>query len=292
MRNELHNFIKEIANGDRSKYNNFRIGEDRLLVEFAQFLGFKRWHSPILRPDNDPKWMPFKWSMDQGSCVVSDIRVMSFPSLYAHSLKEIADPSVCFPNGMNVRDLLSTLKNMRSSYKQGKGEMYCEYQMIAKFLMNILYSVICRHGSAIGIGAHHINTKAREFMTDAVKKISETCVVLYAYCDFIVYVGDQVEVPGVHHERFNSVVFSKHGNFYGITYGDRLNTYLLPHVKFRMSEWNELIGSGSYEERYARAQRMYQRRIDNIKNDLFRYIAITKEDIERQYEIDSECDSL
>lgn len=276
MRNELHKFIKEIADGDRSKYSNFRMGEDRLMHEFAEFLGFRRWHSPILRPDNDPKWLPFRWSVDNGSCYITDVRVMSFPFLTANSF----EPDVCFPNGMNAHDLVVTLKRMRSAYKQGEGELYNEYQIIAKFLLNSLYSVICRHGSAIGMGAHHINEKVRGVITDAVKKISETGIVVYVYSDFIVYIGDQVEIPGVHHEKFKYAVLSQYGNNYGISYSDTMQSHCLPNMKFRIGEWNDLIGSGTYEQRLEQAQKRYQRKIAGIKNDLFRYIAITKEDVD------------
>lgn len=300
MRNELHKFIKEIAGGDRTKYTTIpRIGEERLKNEFAALLGCKHHHTSSSRPDNDPKWTPFMWGIPGSSNMVCDVRVMKVNYYSAHCLKECVNHDTCFPNGWNVRELVDTLIVMRRAYKRGSmlchtddlwgPEEYCDtnsnyhqYQMIAKILLNLLYSVVCRYGSAIGIGPHKIDAAGREKTTEIVKKISETGIVLYAALDLIVYVGDQVDIPDVHHEKIKHALIMQRGNRPAVVYGDDVHAYGLPRLKLRMGEWNYLIGQGTYEELRDKVEISYQRWIDWIKKSLFDYIAITKDDIEKE----------
>lgn len=298
MKLTLNKFIKEIAAGDESVYMNH--GCYPLVDKMTEFLGFKRWHTPILRPDSDPCWTPVRW-MANINAAVKNVRVMSFNHLYNMSLKEMTEKDeITFPNGWKVAELIDVLIQLRREYKAGfitcandyNSEEYNRHQMIAKSMLNCIFVIIAQHGSglSVGIGAHEIVYQARMKMIETVKKISETAVVLYANCDEIIYFGDQVEIDGVHHEKYRTaILFSP----MRAAYGNDIQAHGMPHVRFSMTDWRP---NGSmyrnFDEQRAGAEGSIVRRVARYRNELNEYINTTKEDIDRQNSIDEKCFDL
>lgn len=294
MKLELNKFIKEVAAGDESFY--LERGNYRVLEKFSEFLGFKRWNTPILRPDNDPKWTPFRWSIGQNA-YVKNVRVMTFNRLYSVALKECTEKDgITFPNDWKVAELVDTLIQLRKEYKAGflygeQTELYSACQMIAKILLNGLYYIIGNHGSglSVGMGCHNIVQLARDKVTAAVKKISETATVLYVNTDEIIYFGNQVEFDNVHHERYNTAIILDRS----AAYGNDIRVSSMPVIRLDMKDWNPSTRHiGTFEEQTHRTACMIGKRITRFRISLNDYINTTKEQIDAKNSLDDECNPL
>lgn len=301
MKIELNHFIKEIAAGDESVYVNH--GHTPLIEKMKELFGFKRWHTPILRPDSDPCWTPFRWSSEPNAAV-KNIRVMSFNHLYNMALKEITEKEeISFPNGWKVAELIDTLLQLRREYKAGFIQSgyddplnipaYNAYQMIAKFMLNCIFTIVAQHGSglSVSIGAHDIVFQARNKVVEAVRKISKTGVVLYVNTDEIIYFGDQVEIDGVHHEKYQKAIFFSPTR---AAYGNDIRTSSMPFVRLDMSDWqpSSFFNKFNVEEQKERAEIRIGKRIAIFRQSLNEYINMTKEDIDRKNSIDEKCFDL
>lgn len=268
MRNKLRMFISELASGDRTKYTSRQRGDDRLRDEFAMFLGFKPWNSPVMCPDCDPKWNPLRWSYsDVGR--IDDVRLLSFNSLYSQVIKNLAvERNIILPNGWHLGELIDTLFTMRRTYKSfyirlmdkpdsDECQKYNQYQMITKFLLNMIYSIICRYGSAINLGSHEIINRARFYVENIIRvMIDSGRVVLYVNVDEIVYVGDQFNVIGggvvAHYEKYKTAVLPDRKG--SLIYGNGIyGISTLPVIKFRIEEWSPL-GNKNVEDQRIKAE--------------------------------------
>lgn len=298
MKLELNRFIKAAAAGDQSKYTSRR--NHTLSNDFADLLGFKRWHTPVMRPDCDPKWDYFRWSITKHA-IVKKIRVMSFRLLYPNCIIEIAkERDITLPNGWKLADLMETLIQMRREYKAGyirsfekmgdysNGENYKEWQIIAKYLLNSLWIIICGKGSAINLGGHEIIARAREKVCEAVNKIlSSGGVVLHVNVDEIVYYGEQVEIDNVHHEKHWQAIFTGSG---GAAWGDNMITSgPVPTITFDLDDWEpHNADRRSAEEQRAMAERMVATRIRRYTSEIKEYMNRTKEDVLKDVDLSGE----
>ncbi|UES35601.1 hypothetical protein KKP3664_000062 [Citrobacter phage KKP_3664] len=299
MKMQLNHFIKSAAACDQSKYKSNR--NHNLDKDFADFLGFKRWHTPIMRPDCDPKYDYPRWGMSRHA-VVKNIRVMTFRNLYGSCIIEISkERNIILPNGWKLAELVETLFQLRREYKSGllrsrevltisdSGD-YNEWQMIAKYLANAVFGIICNKGSAINMGGHEVIARAREKVGEAINQIiASGGTVLHVNVDEIAYVGKQVDIPNVHHERFNNAVFT---GFRGAMWGDHaIISGPVPTLRFDMDDWEP---SRHYrlsdEEQRASALRMIDSRRDRLVKELNEYMNKTKEEVLRELNVD--CDSI
>lgn len=288
MKLTLNKFIKEIAAGDESVYE----GRSYPLIEkMSELFGFKRWHTSILRPDSDPRWTPFRWSCNPDAAV-RNVRVMTFNHLYNMALKEITEKDeITFPNDWKVAEVIDTLLQLRREYKAGivygeEPHVYDKYQQVTKIILNCMFVVIAQHGTglSVSIAAHDIVYQARMKVIEAVKKISETCVVLCVNTDEIVYFGDQVEIDGVHHEKYNTAILFTPCR---VAYGNDIRTTGMPFIRLDMNNWQpSSFGFCSVEEKKARTINQLKRRIERFRQSLNEYINTTKEDIDRKNSID------
>ena len=302
MKLELNNFIKAAAAGDQSKYKARR---DTLIEEFCEYLGFKRWNTPSIRPDCDPKWDYFKWSgRDRG--YVDNVRVMSFKHMYAESAMTVAKRNdSTYPNGWKVADVIETLMQLRREYKAGmfmqlrreykagmlmkshdthniSGSEYNEWQKVAKYLLNITYSIFCRFGTKnIGFGSHDIVAEARRNMMFAITRIQQSGgLVLAAYNDEIVYYGEQANVFNVHHEKFNKFVFGQHNSY---SYGNDIRVMMQPRIMLDMEGWEPGHGIGSVESQRERRVLSVAKTRKFMEKSLADYMNKTKEDVEKEF---------
>lgn len=295
MKLELNRFIKAAAAGDQSKYKARR---DTLIDDFCDLLGFKRWHTPSMRPDCDPKWDYFKWSArDRG--FVSNVRVLSFNQFYANVTIEVAKRNdSTYPNGWKVAEVIETLMQLRREYIAGakmkwneisevweenpERNNYKEWSMVTKYLLNSTYSIFCRFGTKeIGFGAHDIVAEARHRMIHAILKIQNSGgLVLAAFCDEIVYYGDQVDIDCVHHAKFNTLIFCKHN---GYVYGNDLHVTMLPRVSLDMEGWEPVKSITDDESQRERRILSIARGRQLIVNSLTDYLFRTKEDVEKEF---------
>ncbi|UJB55360.1 hypothetical protein [Enterobacter phage vB_EcRAM-01] len=283
MKLELHEFINAAAIGDQSKYKSRR---DTLIDDFCNLLGFKRWHTPSMRPDCDPKWDYFKWTpRDRG--YVDNVRVMSFNHMYANATIEVAKRNdSIYPNGWKVAEVIETLMQLRreykSAYRVNPNPIYNEWQIVAKYLLNITYSVFCRFGTKeIGFGSHDIIAEARHRLTYAILKIQNSGgLVLAAFCDEIVYYGDQVEVDGVHHEKFNKLVFGQYNSY---SYGNNIRVMMHPRIMLDMEGWEPGHGIGDIESQRERRVRSVAKARELMTDSLTAYLFRTKEDVEKEF---------
>lgn len=266
MKLELIDFIKTAASQDHQKFLSPRNHD--LYKDFAAYLGYTRYHTPNMRPDNHPKWQPFRWSINYG-CVVKNVRVMSFNHMSANALKLIAiENNLTFPNGWKFNDVIDELIAIRREFNFNSHIIPGEWRLIAKYLINTLYSIVATYAKG-NLGIHHINEKMGDMMANAVRKISETAIVLYAYSDVIVYFGDQVDIHGVHHEKHKKAVFTEN---YGVGYGD-IDTALIFPLNLDMEEWEPSKSfPQSPEEQRERKERSIAGKIDRFKQSLERYI--------------------
>lgn len=295
MKLELNNFIKAAAAGDQQKYKSRR---DTLIDDFCNLLGFKRWHTPSMRPDCDPKWDYFKWTpRDRG--YVDNVRVMSFNHMYANATIEVAKRNnSTYPNGWKVAEVIETLMQLRREYKAGakmkfneirevweenpERNNYKEWSIVAKYLLNITYSVFCRFGTKeIGFGSHDIIAEARHRLTYAILKIQNSGgLVLAAFCDEIVYYGDQVEVDGVHHEKFNKLVFGQYNSY---SYGNDIRVMMHPRIMLDMEGWEPGHGIGDIESQRERRVRSVAKARELMTGSLTDYLFRTKADVEKEF---------
>ncbi|WFD55624.1 hypothetical protein phi5_144 [Enterobacter phage phi5] len=294
MKLELTKFIKTAAAGDQLKYKSRR--NHSLEDDFATLLGFQRWHTPIMRPDHDPKWDYFRWGVERHA-IVNNIRVMSFRYLYPTCIIELANErDITLPNGWKLADLIECLIQMRKAYKAGyirsfdklgdygNTEDYKEWQMIAKYLINSVWGIICNKGSAINLGGHEIIARAREKVTDAINKIVDSGgVVFHVNVDEIAYYSElQVDIKDVHHEKHRVGLFT--GNR-GAAWGDDLIlSGLAPTLKFNLDDWEP----NRHDRRTAEEQRdmaisCINTRKERCLRELRDYINTTKEDIAKRY---------
>lgn len=283
MKTELHEFIHAAVCGDQSKYKSRR---DTLIDDFCNFLGFKRWHTPSMRPDCDPKWDYFKWSArDRG--YVDNVRVMSFTHLYANSTIAVAKRNdSTYPNGWSVAKVIETLLQLRreykSAYRVNPNPVYYEWQIVAKYLLNITYSIFCRFGTKdIGFGSHDIIAEARHRMIHAILKIQNSGgLVLAAFCDEIVYYGEQVEVDDVHHEKFKRFVFGQYNSY---SYGNDIRVMMHPRVMLDLEGWEPVKSITDDESQRERRILSIARGRQLIVNSLTDYLSRTKEDVEKEF---------
>lgn len=289
MKLELNRFIKDAAAGDQSKYTSRR--NHTLVNDFYALLGFKRWHTSVMRPDCDPKWDYFRWSIRKHA-VVKNIRVMSFRFLYPNCIIEIAkEKDITLPNGWKLADLMETLIQMRREYKAGyirsfekmgdysNCENYKEWQLIAKYLLNSIWHIICSKGSAINLGGHEIIGRAREKVCVAVNEIiSSGGVVLHVNVDEIAYYGKQVEFDNVHHEKHRYGIFTGSG---GAAWGDNMViSGHIPTIRFDLDEWEHFIDDRrSADDQRAMAERLAATRIKQFTSEIMEYMNRTKEDV-------------
>lgn len=293
MKLELNRFIKAAAAGDQSKYKSNR--NHTLTNDFADLLGFKRWHTHVMRPDCDPKWDYPRWGLSRHA-VVKNIRVMSFRYLYPTCLIEIANErDITLPNGWKLADLVSVLIQLRKEYKAGyirsldklgvyaDTEDYKEWQMIAKYLINCMFGIICNKGSAINLGGHEIIALAREKVGVAIDKIiSSGGVVLHVNVDEIAYYGNQVEFDNVHHEKHNTAIFT---GYRGAAWGDHLIlSGVAPTLRFDMDGWEPNKNDRrSFDDQHAMALRFIANRIERYNREVKEYMNRTKEDVEKEF---------
>lgn len=268
MKLELIDFIKTAASQDHQKFMSRRNHD--LYKDFAAYLGYTRYHTPSMRPDNHPKWQPFRWSINY-AYMVKDVRVMSFSHMSANALKAVAiEKDLTFPNGWKFCDVIDELMSIRREFKFSSHLIPAEWQIITKYLINTLYSVVATYGKG-DLGIHHINEKMGDMMARAVRKISETAIVLYAFSDEIIYFGDQVDIPtpGIHHEKHKKVIFTENC---GVAYGD-FETTLIPPLMLDMEGWEpSKTFPQSPEEQRERKERHIAQRIDRFKRSLEDYI--------------------
>lgn len=292
IRTELQNFIREAVNGDRSRY----AGRSLLLAEdFAHLLGFKtKYSNMVLQMDMDPKWSPANWKIsdDGRTGYVSDIRVMTFRHFYAISLMQIASKkNTILPNGMPLKNVIQCLidihHELKATYRNfdfSENSIYAESVTVAKYLINTLYPIIARYGKPIDIGGHHIVAKARERAKQAAIEINKTGVVLSVYCDEIIYKGDQVDIKGVHHEKFNKIIFADRG----YAYGNDIRTHAINRLRF--SDADEYYTED--ERTIERLRAGTEKRITKAKAGLAAYFNRTLEDAEREFSVDCQTDLL
>lgn len=294
MKLELYSFIRAAAAGDQSKYKSRC---DTLINDFCDLLGFKRWHTPYMRPDCDPKWDYFKWSAREHG-YVENVRVMSFSHLYAHSTIAVAKRNdSTYPNGWKVAKVIETLMQLRQEYKGAmrrswvnasvgqpdeKALNYNEWQIVAKYLLNITYSIFCRFGTKeIGFGSHDIIAEGRHRLTDAILKIQNSGgLILAAYCDEIVYYGDQVDVDGAHHEKFNKFVFAPNG---GYSYGNDIRVMMQPRIMLDMTGWEPGHSISDVETQRKRRVDSIARTRKLMVRSVTDYLFKTKEDVEKEF---------
>lgn len=214
MKINLHRFIVEFSrNRDMDSYNYYSREIEDL---FAAHVGFLRHHTPKMRPDHDPIYSPITWQAPIDG-YVEGIRIMTFNAMYGNALIHIArEKRAEFPNGWRIDEVIQNLMQLRREYKAGmclrneQYQMYKTYAYISKHLINSMFYIVGNHGSAIDIGSYEIVAYAREQGKAAALKIIESgAIILNHRVDTIAYYGDQVEVEGVHHERFNKAVFAK-----------------------------------------------------------------------------------
>jgi len=294
MKLELIDFIKTAAAGDQTKYKSRC---DTLINDFCDLLGFERWHTPYMRPDCDPKWDYFKWSARERG-YVENVRVMSFNQLYANSAIAVANRyDSTYPNGWKVAEVIETLMQLRREFKTGmyrcwndlslggnskNASVYNEWQIVAKYLLNITYSIFCRYGTKdIGFGAHDIIAEGRHRLTHAILKIQNSGGLIFAaYCDEIVYYGDQVDVDGAHHEKFNKFVFASNG---GYSYGNDIRVMMQPRIMLDMTGWEPGHSISDVETQRKRRVDSIARTRKLMVRSLTDYLFKTKEDVEKEF---------
>ncbi|MFP8823487.1 hypothetical protein, partial [Enterobacter cloacae] len=66
-------------------------------------------------------------------------------------------------------------------------------------------------------------------------------LVLAAFCDEIVYYGEQVEVDDVHHEKFKRFVFGQYNSY---SYGNDIRVMRHPRIMLDMEGWEPGHGIG------------------------------------------------
>ena len=283
MKINLHRFIADFSRDrDMDSFNYYsREIEDR----FAAHVGFRRHHTPKMRPDNDPKYSPIMWQAPIDG-YVEGIRIMTFNAMYGNALIHIArEKKAEFPNGWRIDEVIQNLMQLRREYKAGmclrneQYPMYKTYAYISKHLINSMFYIVGNHGSAIDIGSYEIVAYAREQGKAAALKIIESgAIILNHRIDTIAYYGDQVEVEGVHHERFNKAVFTKNG----YAYGNDIITSAVPFVRLTVEGFGERLPYKPSEdqmcataERIARKRKMYT-------DEYLAYVNKTKEDVDRE----------
>lgn len=281
MKYELIDFIKTAAAQDHQKFISNRNHD--LYKDFAVFLGYDRHHTPNSRPNNEPKLLPFKWSINR-RCKVKNVRVMFFPHMSAHALKDVAyERGLHFPNGWEISEVITTLLDIRREFNEFQHIADPNWRIVTKYLLNSLFNIIARYDRD-SLGVHYINEKMKIRMTEAVRKISETAVVLHAYCDEVIYHGGQVDIPGVHHETHKLAIFD---DCYGVAYGDIASTSGIFPIRFDMKEWEPSKNFPDSEEvQYKKASEGIEKRIDRFKASLEEYM--TAEYIEDTFD----CSSL
>lgn len=288
MKLELNNFIKSAA--DKQSYLDHTLTND-----FAAFLGCQRWHTPILRPNNDPKYEYFRWSLSRHA-TVRNIRVMTFRNLFGNCIIELAKErgGVVFPNGWELGEIVETLFKLRIEYKAGAiryaAEEYHTWQMVTKYLLNCMWSIVASKGSAINMGGYEVIARAREKVIVAVNKIIDSGgTVLHVNVDEIVYVGEQVEFDNVHHEKFNRAVFT---GCHGAVWGN--NTVVSGSVStllFDINDWNpnpmSVYANRPMEERREMELHKINRKRDQLVNEIREYMSRTLEYVQKGLDCDS-----
>lgn len=301
IENQISVFIHRAYLGDSALWQGRNLD---LAHSFFKFLGFMRYCPPSSRPDSDPKWTPPVWCAEERG-YVSNVRVATVNRHYAQSLIELAEErNSVLPNGWPLAEVISALFASRKHAKKKFFEMetkdgsyWSTTASISKYLLNTMYPMIGYYGGAskINICCHDIVARGREKIVSMIKTINKTAVVLYVNTDEIVYCGDQVEFPeiDVHHEKFNTLVFTGYNT---VCYGNGIiRTGPLPRIRMSMDEefyFAPLDNAGDRCRRVALYQKGLNLRVTQYKASLTVYLNLTKEDIDRKYAIDSECDSL
>lgn len=298
---EISEFILHAYMGDNALWQGRNLD---LAHNFFKFLGFPRYCGSSNRPDLDPKWTPVLWCAEE-SGYVSNVRVVTNNLHYAQSLIEIAEErNSILPNGWPLAEVVSALFFNRKCFKQNlyvldtKENSYWNTMAgISKYLLNTLFPMIGFYGGfrTVNICCHDIVALGREKIVRMIKTINKTGVVLYANTDEIIYCGDQVEFPdlNVHHEKFSTLVFT--GN-QSVCYGNGIiRTGRLARIRMSMEDENYFAPLDSAADRCRRValyQKNLNKRVSTYKASLAAYLNLTKEDIERKYDIDYECNPL
>lgn len=301
---EIINFVRRASLEDNSLWQGRNLD---LAHNFFKFLGFYRFSHCSSRPDSDPKWTPVMWCAEERG-YVSNVRVITLNSFYAKCAIEIAkERNSTLPNGWPLSEVISALLTSRKFFKRlqcstkyegsERHESWSTMASISKYLLNSLFPMIGFYGGAyaMNIHCHDIVAAGREKVAGMLKRINKTGVVLCVNTDEIAYSGEQVDFSDmdVHHEKFNTLVFT--GNE-SICYGNGImRTGRLPRVRLTMEE--ELYFAPHDDaadkcRRVAYIQKSLNTRLSSYKASLAQYLNLTKEDIDRKYSIDSECDSL
>ena len=303
----LNNFINEVL---KTRFHD-RIKDSRdngLAVEFARSLGYNaRYHDGLTRPDCDPRWTDIQWSA--GECgltgLVKNVRVVYLPHCYAQALEELTkDSDIRFPNGELVYDVISSLRRIRKVNKDYakicrmtmtmqeklKGDYLRCHDIIGltKYLLNSLLHIIANYARPTGIGSHHLREVVRNRTAEMIRKINKTdATVIYASYDHVVYVGSQIDDATVHHESHKCAILVGEK---GIAYGGDVETFRLPRLCINRDTWNPPLDVD--ERRLAMFEKSLSTKQTKCKASVAAYLNLTKEDIERKYDIDYECNPL
>ena len=110
------------------------------------------------------------------------------------------------------------------------------------------------------------------------KIIESGAIILNHRIDTIAYYGDQVEVEGVHHERFNKAVFAKNG----YAYGNDIITSAIPFVRLTVEGFGERLPYKLSEAQMCAAAERIAKKRKMYTDEYLAYVNKTKEDVDRE----------